>query len=146
MNRQTRHSSKTPIANSARPPLKKKNNHGRELRNISRLLRIVSAYNRALVSIAQALLGRIDADFNGEATLRNQLKTLRVRYDSLTPREREVMALVVLGRMNKQIAAELGTAEITVKIQRQKAMQKMKANSIADLVRMADKLRRSSAA
>jgi FixJ family two-component response regulator len=65
---------------------------------------------------------------------------VRRRYDSLTDRERKVMALIVSGLLNKQAAAELGTSEATVKIQRHKVMQKMGAASLADLVRMADRL------
>jgi FixJ family two-component response regulator len=65
---------------------------------------------------------------------------LRVLFESLTPREREVMSLVAAGLMNKQIAGELGVREITVKIHRGQVMRKMKARSLADLVRMAETL------
>jgi len=69
-----------------------------------------------------------------------KMRELRSRYQSLTPREREVMERVVSGLLNKQIAAELGTSEITVKVHRRQVMQKMRADSLPDLVRMSEAL------
>jgi FixJ family two-component response regulator len=69
-----------------------------------------------------------------------EVTTLHSRFRSLTPREREIMMHVTAGLMNKQIAAEIGLSEITVKIHRGNVMKKMEARSLADLVRMAESL------
>ena len=73
--------------------------------------------------------------------LEAEMRVLRDRYASLSQRERQVMALVVSGLLNKQVGGELGISEITVKAHRGKVMQKMKADSLADLVKMATRLR-----
>ena len=65
---------------------------------------------------------------------------LRRRFEALTPRQRDVMALMVAGLLNKQIAGELGTSEATVKTHRKQVMAKMRAESLADLIRIADQL------
>jgi FixJ family two-component response regulator len=75
-----------------------------------------------------------------------EMRVLRDRYASLSQRERQVMTLVVSGLLNKQVGGELGISEITVKAHRGKVMQKMKADSLADLVKMAARLRLASAA
>ena len=84
-----------------------------------------------------------DAIERSQAALRleAQLRALNERYASLSRREREVMALVVVGRLNKQVGGELGISEITVKAHRGRAMQKMQARTIVDLVNMAATLR-----
>jgi FixJ family two-component response regulator len=96
---------------------------------------------RDLLDAVQQALDRDRATREEQANLAE----LRQRYAALTAREREVMSMVVSGMLNKQIAAELGTSEVTVKIQRGRAMKKMKAGSVAELVKMAGLLDVSSA-
>jgi FixJ family two-component response regulator len=96
----------------------------------------------ALLSAIRAALERSRVALSREA----EMTVLEERYASLSRRERQVMALVVSGLLNKQIGGELGISEITVKAHRGKVMQKVKADSLADLVRMAAKLRPAPAA
>ncbi len=91
----------------------------------------------------QQLLDAIQTGIARDRTRRQEAKVvaeLRERFNSLTPREREVLALVVTGRRNKQIAAQAKLSEMTVKVHRSQIMRKMRAKSLVDLVRMADAL------
>lgn len=95
----------------------------------------------------QDLLDAIQVGLEKDRARRKDVAALAVlqeRFDSLTARERQVLALVVTGRLNKQIAAELDVSEITVKVARGQVMRKMQANSLADLVKVAEKLGISS--
>jgi len=94
----------------------------------------------------QKLLDAIQTGIERDRARRAELRStaqLRERFNSLTPREREVFAIVVLGRQNKLIAAELKLSEMTVKIHRGQMMRKMEAKSLVDLVRMSDTLKAS---
>ncbi|HUC39992.1 MAG TPA: response regulator transcription factor [Gemmatimonadales bacterium] len=93
----------------------------------------------ALLNAVRSAVERSSAALNRET----ELQVLRESYAALSQREREVMALVVSGRLNKQVGGELGISEITVKAHRGKVMRKMKAGSLPDLVRMAARLRPS---
>ncbi len=95
-----------------------------------------------LLTAIRAALERSRAALSIEA----EIQVLRDRYESLSQRERQVMGLVVSGLLNKQVGGELGISEITVKAHRGKVMQKMKADSLADLVKMAARLRPAPAA
>ncbi|MGA3010277.1 MAG: response regulator [Terracidiphilus sp.] len=96
----------------------------------------------AVLGAIRSALERSQAVLGQEA----QMRVLRDRYASLSQRERQVLALVVSGLLNKQIGGELGISEITVKAHRGKVMQKMKANSLAELVKMITRLRPAPAA
>jgi FixJ family two-component response regulator len=93
--------------------------------------------DQAILSAIRQALERSRASLDRDA----EIQALRDSYASLTQRERQVMALVVTGLLNKQVGGELGISEITVKAHRGRVMQKMKAGSLADLVRMAARLR-----
>ena len=95
----------------------------------------------------QDLLDAISQALERDRALRSQqaeMAELRSRFEQLTPREREVMQLVVSGLLNKQIAARLNISEITVKLHRHQVMEKMKAESLAELVRISEKLSSAS--
>jgi FixJ family two-component response regulator len=94
----------------------------------------------ALLSAIRQALERSRDALSSEA----EMQSLRKRYDSLTVRERQVMALVVSGLLNKQVGGELGISEITVKAHRGKVMQKMKADSLPALVKMAARVQMKS--
>ncbi|MFE0752355.1 response regulator transcription factor [Inquilinus sp. NPDC058860] len=92
-----------------------------------------------------AVAAAIERDRDRRAAARRMAEVVG-RYETLTPRERQIMALVAAGLMNKEIAAQLGVAEITIKIHRGQVMRKMAARSVADLVRIADALEAQRAA
>ncbi len=89
--------------------------------------------------LLDAIQQALERDRDGREQ-RAEIAELRKRFDSLTPREREVMTLVVAGLLNKQVAGELGTSEASVKVHRQHVMEKIGADSLAKLVRIADKI------
>jgi FixJ family two-component response regulator len=92
----------------------------------------------------QDLLDAVRVALNRDSARRREndtLRDLRTRYATLSPREREIMALVCTGLMNKQVAAKMGVSEVTVKVHRHNLMKKLAAKSLAELVRMADSLK-----
>jgi FixJ family two-component response regulator len=98
-------------------------------------------HDKDLLPAIEQALARAHRDLSG----RRELADIQRRVKSLTPREREVMALVVRGLLNKQIAFELGTVEKTVKVHRARVMEKMEVQSLAELVRLAEKIRTTKA-
>ena len=98
---------------------------------LTKPLRELELLDAVQIGISRDRVRRQDAKYVAE---------LRERFNSLTPRERDVLALVVTGRPNKEIAAQLGMSEMTVKVHRSQVTRKMQAKSLIDLVRMADKL------
>ena len=95
----------------------------------------------------EELLHAVEQAFASDRARRKEdaiLDSIRARIESLTPREREVMAMVTAGLLNKQIAGELNLSEITVKLHRRQVMEKMRAGSLADLVKMCERIKEPS--
>jgi len=90
-----------------------------------------------LLDAIQAALRRDRARLEDES----KVADLRTRHESLTARERQIMAVLVAGRVNKQIAAEIGISEVTVRLHRGQIMRKMHASSLADFIRISDKIK-----
>jgi len=114
-----------------------------ELKRMQRSLQVMGDWNRKLALMAEDMvinMANNGHQMDGAAALKLNGE-IGERYALLTPRERQVMEFVVDGLPNKRTAAKLGTAEITIKIHRANVMKKMKAGSVADLVRMGERLR-----
>jgi DNA-binding CsgD family transcriptional regulator len=99
-----------------------------------------SAAEKALRSVEERLSRDAQVALATEEANKSRLAELREKFVKLTPRQREVLPFVIAGRLSKQIAAELGTSEITIRVHRGQIMRKMQANSLAELIRMADRL------